>query len=164
MQGYSGTKAGIILAVVLVLSGCNILNSNGSKPAEPVSATYEFWATGGYAGSVQHTVVDSTGLAEVTYTHSPGSATDTYLYRLSSDQLDTLKTLYGVSDFYSLEGVYPASQRIMDGFTLKVACSTAIGSKSVRIDTNAPIPSGLSNLVGFLIRMTSEAMSNGQRF
>ncbi len=164
MMGYSIKSAAILFAALSIFYGCNILDSGGNTMPEPVSLTYEHWVTGGFAGSFQHMVVDSTGLAKMTYTNSPSSPTITYIYRLRAGQLDSLRNSFEASGFFSLDSSYNGPVKILDGFNLSVAWHTVERSKEIRINNYASVPSGLDSLLGFLGSLSEEIRVHGQKF
>ena len=153
----------ILFVFVFSVTGCNILDSGSEQPPKPVSATYEYWVTGGYAGSVEHTVFDSTGLAQLSYVHSPGSPASGYTYRLTGGEFDSLRSAFESANFFSLNSSYTATQRIMDGFNHRIACNFDSASKTVAVEANASIPAVLENLLGVLNNLNTTIQSKGQK-
>lgn len=153
----------ILLALLFSVSSCNILSSGSGQPPEPVSSTYEYWVTGGFAGSVEHTVFDSTGLAQLVYLNAPDAVPAVYTYRLTTGEFDTLRSAFESADFFSLDSDYAASQKIADGFNFEIAWNSDAGSKSVRVEANAATPSKLSDLLNVLNETTDVIESKGQK-
>lgn len=157
-------KAAILLVAISVLAGCDILNSKSERLPNPYGTTYEYWMTGGYAGSITHLQMDSLGSAKLAYTSSSQSQTAAYIYRLTSSEVDTLRSLFQVLDFFSLDTLYQGPQRIMDGFNFRITCNTPSASKSISIMYYPKLPAGLSSLMAYLYRISEKIMAKGYRF
>ncbi len=163
MRRLAATKLAIFFLIATGVISCNILGPRSNEMPVPVSNTYEYWVTGGFAGSKEHTVIDSTGLAKYTSQFSPGSAITTYTYRMTESELDTLKVAFESANFHSLDSVYQAAQRIMDGFDMSVTWNAGNQSKTVAVEANASVPSGLSSLLRALNNVNTAIQSKGQK-
>ncbi len=163
MQRASKGIFGVLAVTLAALAGCNIINPQSNQPPAPVSTTYEYWVTGGFAGSREHTVIDSTGFVQYTEEQGSDHTITTYIYRMGSGEFDTLKNAFVAADFASLEDSYSTSPRIMDGFNMKVTLNANSISRTVSIEAGAPVPERLSALLGVLIRLTTTVQSNGQK-
>lgn len=151
----------ITALVGIAVIGCNILNSGSKHAPIPVSATYEYWVTGGFAGISEHTVIDSTGLAQLIYRDNDGFHTITY--RMTASEFDSFRIAFESADFFSLADNYPASQPVMDGFFYTITCTIDSVSKTVKTETNASVPDGLGNFLKVMHDTNSLIKSKGRR-
>ncbi len=162
MQGKLTTA--VLLVAISAVAGCDIINSRSEHLPNSVATTYEYWMTGGFAGSSMHLQMDSLGSAKLTYTSGSQSQTDTFIYRLSASELDTLRDVFQASGFFYLEDLYKGPLTIMDGFNYKITCNTTSATKSVSIVDYPKLPIGLGNLLGFFYRISERIMEKGYRF
>ncbi len=163
MSGHMRAQFILITTIAFGLAGCNIIGNESDGSPVPVSSTFEFRVSGGFAGSVEQTVVDSTGLARLTYYSTPTSPAQTFTHKLSFSELDSLRNAFGSSNFFLLDDRYEATQRIVDGFNLQVAWDTGTRSKKVWVEANATTPPRLAALIGFMFDLADKIRSAGQR-
>lgn len=163
MSGHIRAQLVIVVVLASSLAGCNILNTKSEHPLEPVSSTFEFRVAGGFAGSVEQTVVDSAGLARLTSTSTPASPPQTYTYELTPNELHSLRDEFESADFFSLDSSYEALHKIMDGFDLEVKWSMSTRSKRIWVEANATTPPRLTALIGFMTELTNRIRSTGQK-
>ncbi|HUI31494.1 MAG TPA: hypothetical protein VLX91_14890 [Candidatus Acidoferrales bacterium] len=142
------------ICVGIAIAGCNSLGSKGHNSI-PESATYEYWITGGAAGTSQHTTIDSTGSAELDYKFVNGSNQSSYMYQLTSSEFDTFKAAFRSLNLFSLADAYPASQQIANGYSYKITCRFDGTSKTVTTEDNASIPRPLSLFLPVMSRTNS---------
>jgi hypothetical protein len=152
-----------LLLIFAVMAGCNLISPTSSPAPIPASANYEYWVTGGFAGIVEHTVFDSTGLAQLSYPGNSKNPNTSYTYKLTLVEFDSLKSAFESADFLRLHSSYAAGQPIVDGFDLRVVCNFGSGAKTVSVEANASVPSGLSNLLRYLNSLNATIQSKGQR-
>ncbi len=161
MQGK--LKIVFVLALLSAFDGCDILSSKSEQLPNPAATTYEYWMTGGYAGSTTHLQIDSSGSAKLTSSVGSQTHPDTFIYRLTASETDTLRDLFQASDFFSLQDLYERPTTIMDGFNFRISCNTPSTSKSVSIRYYPELPPGLGSLLSYFNRISERVTEKGYR-